>query len=222
MKLKIWIPLLFLILTASLGCAKKQFVFSGQENDEQAFEKCLHLSAKKRFQEAIDCLEIYKSRFPDSRRASDAEIRIGDAYFQKKEYLLAAETYKLYAKLHPTSDKLDYVYYRIGLCYLNETPKKIDRDQEHLPESTDNFAIVVTQFPNSPYAKMAKYKYDESKRLVAKRNFYVGRFYYKWGEYKAAIPRFQEVYERYPDLGLDEDALYYTIKSYRKLKKNDE
>src|SRR4030095_13159384 len=106
MKLPIWIPLLLLILSAGLSCGKNQFVVSGKENEEEAFEKGLELSSKKRLQEAIDCLEIYKSRFPDSRRASDAEIRIGDAYFQKKEYLLAAETYKLYAKLHPTRDKL--------------------------------------------------------------------------------------------------------------------
>src|SRR4030095_827503 len=164
MKLPIWIPLLLLILSAGLSCGKKQFVFSGKENEEQAFEKCLELSSKKRFQEAIDCLEIYKSRFPDYRRASDGEIRIADAYFQKKEYLLAAETYKLYAKLHPTSEKLDYVYYRIGLCYLNETPQKVDRDQEHLPESSDQFAIVLTQFPNSPSAKMAQFKHDEHRR----------------------------------------------------------
>jgi outer membrane protein assembly factor BamD len=216
-----WI-LLVGILSLFTACHQKHFAFTGRENEEQAFAKCVQLSTRKKFQAAIDCLEIFKSRFPDSKYALEAEIKVGDAYYQKKEYLLAAETYQLFTKLHPTSDKLDYVYYRIGLSYLHATPKKIDRDQEHLPEAIDGFAIVANQFPDSPYAKAAKSKYNEARRKVAQRHFYVGRFYYKWGEYKAAIPRFQEVYERYPDLGLDESAFYYSIQAYHKLGKNEE
>lgn len=217
-KILFFTPLLILVFLTP-ACGKKQVRFTGRESDEQAFSKCLHLSTKKKFQQAIDCLEVFKSRFPDSRLALEAELRIADAYYQKKEYLLASETYQLYAKLHPTSDKLDYAYYRIGLCAWHETPKKIDRDQQHLPEAIDAFAIVFNQFPDSPYAKMAKVKYDDARRRVAQRHFYVGRFYYKWGEYKAAIPRFQEVYLKYPDLGLDEQALYYEAISYKKLGK---
>ncbi|MFO1518360.1 MAG: outer membrane protein assembly factor BamD [bacterium] len=205
------------------ACSKKTpFSFTGRENEEQAFAKCVQLSTRKKFQQSIDCLEIFKSRFPDSKYALEAELKIGDAYYRKKEYLLAAETYQLYTKLHPTSEKLDYAYYRIGLSYLHESPKQIDRDQEHLPAAIDSFAIVVTQYPNSQYAKIAKQKYDEARRKIAQRNFYVGRFYYKWGEYKAAIPRFMEVYEKFANLGLDEDALYYTIESFHRLGKNDD
>jgi outer membrane protein assembly factor BamD len=205
------------------ACHQKHFAFTGRENEEQALAKCVQLSTLKEISGRHRLPpEIFKSRFPDSKYALEAEIKVGDAYYQKKEYLLAAETYQLFTKLHPTSDKLDYVYYRIGLSYLHATPKKIDRDQEHLPEAIDSFSIVANQFPDSPYAKVAKSKYNEARRKVAQRHFYVGRFYYKWGEYKAAIPRFQEVYERYADLGLDEKAFYYSIQAYRKLGKNEE
>jgi outer membrane protein assembly factor BamD len=221
MKKLSYILFVLFILGNLAACQKKQFALTGKENSEEAFSKCLELSTKKKFQEAIDCLEIFKSRFPTSRSSLEAEIRIADAYFAKKEYLLAAETYQLFTKLHPTSDKLDYVYYRIGLCYLNKTPKAVDRDQGNLPSATDSFAIVFQQFPDSQYAKIARFKYDEARRLEARRHFYVGRFYYRWGEYKAAIPRFQEVYEKYPHLGLDEDALFYTALAYHKLGKNE-
>ncbi len=206
-----------ILLGLFVACGKKHTsTLNGKENGEQAFKKCLALSTKKKFQEAIDCLEIFKNRFSDSEYALEAELRVADAYYQRKEYLLAAESYQAFAKLHSTSDKLDYAYYRTGLAYLHETPKKIDRDQEHLPAAVDFFSIVFTQFPTSPYAKMAQLKFDEVRLKIAERHFYVGKFYYKRGEYTAAIPRFREVYEKYSHLGLDEDSLYYLAACYQK------
>jgi hypothetical protein len=60
-------PLLLLLpalVAISGACTKKSFKFSGDETDEQAIQKCMKLSEKKRFQEAVECLEIFKSRFP--------------------------------------------------------------------------------------------------------------------------------------------------------------
>ena len=226
--MKKWILFLSILSLASItacggkGAKKHSFRFSGSENAEQAFNKCVQLSTKKKFQDSIDCLEIFKSRFPESPLAQEAELKIGDAYFKKKEYLLAAETYLLYPKLYPTGEKADYAYYRTGLSYLNQSPKKIDRDQEYLPSSIDYFSIVTSQYPNSQYYKISQYKLDEARRRIAKRNMYVAKFYYKFGEYKASIPRFEEVYQKFSNLGLDEEALYYTIRAYKELGKMDE
>ncbi len=223
MKRKIYKSLALLgVLLFSYNCAKKKLHLTGKETADEAFAQCLKLSTKKHFQEAIDCLEIFKSRYSDSKLALEAELQVAESYFSKKEYLLASETYQLYAKLHPNSEKLDYVYYRMGLCDFLSTPKAIDRDQGHLPEAIENLAIVFKQYPDSPYAKLAKTKYDDAKRLIAKRHFYIGRFYFKRGEYKAAVTRFREVYTNFADLGLDESALYYTVVSLHKLKRDSE
>ncbi len=211
-----------LILTPACHKQTKGFNFTGRENAQQAFAKCVQLSTRKKFQQAIDCLEIFKSRFSNTPYVLDAELRIADAYFRKKEYLLAAETYQLFTKLHPTSPKLDYAYYRMGLAYLHDTPKQIDRDQENLPAAVEAFAIVFNQFPDSPYAKMSKIKHDEARRLIAKRHLYIGKFYYKSGEYRAAIPRFEEIFNKFSGLGLDESALYYIATSYWRLGLTDE
>ncbi len=222
--LLIYILLPFISLSlASCGGGKKKsrLGFTGRENAEQAFAKCVQLSTKKKFQESIDCLEIFKTRFPNSDYALQAELKVGDAYFLKKEYLLAAETYQFFTKLHPDSDKLDYAFFKMGMAYLKATPKKIDRDQEHLPQAISSFSLVVSQFPSSTYYRQAKFYYDQARRMVAKRVFYIGNFYYKWGEFRAAGPRFEEVFEKYPGLGLDQKALYYAAKSYQKLGKNE-
>lgn len=211
--------LLGLLLTGA--CAKNKYKLTGQESDEEAVEKCVHLSQKKKFQEAIECFEIFKSRFPESNYALDAELRIGDNYFQNKEWQLAAESYSLYAKLHPTSPRLDYAYYRAGLAYEKQLPKGVDRDLSSLPKAEDHFGMVFRRFPESPYAQMAQAKFDEIRARGAERNYYVGNFYYKFGEYRAAIPRFLIILQDYPGLGFDEAALYRLAFAYRKLGMND-
>lgn len=205
-----------LVLTAG-ACQKKSFKFSGDETDEQAIEKCMKLSEKKKFQEAVECLEIFKSRFPDSTYALDAELNIADAYFRKKDWVLAGETYNLFVRLHPTSEKLDYAYYRAGLSYENQLPKGIDRDLSSMNQAEENFAMVFRRFPTSPYAEMAKAKYDEVRGRGAKKDMYVGKFYFKSGQYRAAIPRFLEVLQEYPGLGYDEEALERTALAFYKL-----
>jgi len=212
--------LFFLSLVLLVGfnaCSKNKYKLTGQESDGEAINKCMKLSKKKKFEEAIECFEIFKSRFPESTYALDAELRIGDSYFQNKEWMLAGESYALYAKLHPNSPRLDYAYYRAGLSFEKQLPKTIDRDMSTLVKAETNFAMVFRRFPNSPYAQMAQAKFDEMRGKAAQRNVYVGRFYYKFGEYRAAIPRFLLILQDYPGLGFDEEALYRLALSYRKL-----
>jgi len=218
----LFLPIFILIVLISFAsCSKNKYKLTGQETDQEAINKCLKLSEKKKFEAAVECLEIFKSRFPDSTYALDAELRIGDTYFQNKEWLLAAESYSLYAKLHPTSDKLDYAYYRAGLAYEKQLPKKIDRDLTYINKAEESFATVFRQFPNSPYAEQAQAKYDEIRGRGARKNMYVGKFYYKFGEYRAAIPRFLIILQDFPGLGFDEEALYRLALSYRKLGLDD-
>ncbi len=208
---------LFLFLLTSWGCNKQQYKLNGKETDQEAIDKCLKLSEKKRFQEAVECFEIFKSRYPESTHALDAELRIADTYFQNKEWLLAGESYSLYAKLHPSSEKLDYAYYRAGLAYEKQLPKNIDRDLTYLNNAEESFSTVFRQFPDSPYSKLAQAKFDEIRGRSARKNMYVAKFYYRFGEYRAAIPRYLTILQDFPGLGFDEEALYRLALSYKKL-----
>lgn len=189
------------------GCAKKDVVI-GNAGPEAEIKKCIKLSQDKDYEDAIQCLEMFKARYPQSREGQEAELMIGDAYFDKKDYLLAAESYAAFIKLHPFSPRLDYAFYRRGLSLFKEAPKAIDRDQQYLGEAIENLRVAVQRFPNSMYRTEALKYYKEARLRVAKRNLYVGRFYYRTGQYKAAIPRLEEVAIQYKDSGLAPKALY--------------
>lgn len=183
--------------------------------------ECDGLSLKNDYEEAIKCYELLKSRFPGTPEAVESEIHIGDNYFRQKEYLVAAESYAGFIKIHPTHPRLDYVYYRTGLSYLKASPKAIDRNQEYLDDSVAYLEAVLGQFPGSDYTNVAREKWEAARRRLAKRHLYIGRFYYKTGEYLASLNRFEEVIKRYGDLGLDERAYYWLGRSYLKLSRKE-
>lgn len=205
-----------LTLSIVAGCAKEEVVI-GNQGPEVEIQKCVRLSQKKHYEDAIQCLEMFRARYPQSREGIEAELMIGDAYFDSKEYLLAAESYAAFIKMHPFHPKVDYAYYKRGLSLFKESPKAIDRDQQYLDEAISNLGSVVRGFPNSTYRPLALEYYQEARLRVAKRHMYIGRFYYRTGEYKASIPRLAIVAMQYDDTGLAPKALFYMTAAHLKL-----
>ena len=199
-------------LLALAGCAKRPYL-SGVKEAEAGYAECHRYTEKKKFTKANECLELFRSRFRASPLAAEAELEVADNYFRQKDYLVAAEAYQSFAKVHPAHDKIDYVYYRAGLCYLKEAPKAIDRDQHDLGDAL-HYLELAKGFPKSSYSGVIQEKYMEARTRIARRHFYIGRFYYRREEYLAAIPRFEEVVTHYTELGLDERSLYYLGRSY--------
>lgn len=221
MKNYIFIALLCIATLFSIACSKKQIEI-GRNNPDKELQKCMKLSEKKQFEEAVECLEIFKSRFPRTEYSRMAEIAIADNYFQNKEYLLAADAYNLFIRLHPTSPKSDYAYYRLGLSYLKETPKAIDRDQQYLDEAVQYLRLTLMSFPNSPYKEAATEALKDARNRVAARIYYIGNFYYRTGEYRAAIPRFLDIVNDYSETDVVPITLYKLVLSTSKINRIDD
>lgn len=205
-------PALLVIPLIGISCAKERFSI-GHGAASQEIEQCIHLSERKHFEEAVQCLEIFKSRFPGTVEGQEAELRIGDSYYDHKEYLLAAETYEAFLKVHPTHSKVDYAHYRIGLSYLRQGPKAIDRDQGYLNNALTAFETVIGQFPTSSYAEAAQQQRKLVLEKIGRRHLYIGNFYYRTGEYKAAIPRLMEILQNYPETGSLDTIAYQVVRA---------
>lgn len=204
-----------ILLTAAIwmaGCAKETPRI-GEGKPRKEIQQCITLGEKGKYEDSIQCLEMFKAQYPQTQLAREAELMIGDAYFARKDYLLAAETYQAFLHLYPLHPKADYAHYRIGVAYFRESPKAIDRDQRYLDEAIRHLRIVIRRYPGSKYRDAARATLHVARRRLARRHFYVGRFYYRTGEYIACIPRFMEVADHYPDSGLADKALYLVVKA---------
>lgn len=204
------------ILTLVAACSGQQhnqrFVV-GRGDTAGDLQACATLSEKKKFEEAIECLEVYKSRYRGAAQADEAELFIGDNFFQKKDYLLAAESYDSFTKNHPTHPRADYALYRMGLAYLLEAPKAIDRDQQYLGDALHAFEQHLAYFPQSHYRSEVSARFADARSRLARRYFYIGKFYYRTGEYRAAVPRLETVVDQFGDLPEGRTAYLFAVRA---------
>lgn len=215
------IPAALLAAILLAGCGKDK-VSVGTGDSAGEFKECMRLSSKGNFEDSIQCFEMFKARYPQTAEGQEAELLIGDVQFAKKEYLLAAESYMAFLKLHPSYPRADYAHYRAGVAYYKESPKAIDRDQAYLDDAIGELQTVLRRYPRSPYAELSRATLHVAENRIARRHFSIGRFYYRTGEYLAAIPRFQEVANTFPDSGLADKALLYVIESNLALSRFDD
>jgi outer membrane protein assembly factor BamD len=161
-----------------------------------------------RYHSAIDNFEQLKDWYPFSKFAILAELKIADAHFELQEYAEAVVAYESFEQLHPKNEAIPYVIYRTGLCYYNQIDT-IDRDQVPARKALEVFRRLENQHPGDPYALKARSHITKSLQILAGHEFYVGRFYFKAKNYKAALKRFQNVVTNYPDVGVQHRALHY-------------
>ena len=218
---QIFSPILLLILCSLVACGDgKMKPITGGADAE--LKRCLALANQKKYEETINCLEAYKSRYRGTDAEAEADLMIADSHFRKKDYLLAAETYRSFLEDFPGHPKSDYAYYKGGLAYLKQSPKQIARDQQYLELALKNLSNVVNYYPGSPYYQLAGQAYQNTLARMARKNYNTGRFYYKYGEYRASIPRFIDTVNNYTGSGYDERSLYYVVSAYKKLKLLDQ
>ena len=160
------------------------------------------------YSEAIETFERLKDWYPFSRYAILAELKLGDAHYQKSEYEDAVFAYEEFINLHPRNEAVPYVMYQIGRCYFDQVDT-IDRDQANARKALENFRKLVERFPADSYARSARPHIDACIKSLAGHDLYVGRFYFKNLYYKAALSRFKAVITEYPDVGMQHAALQY-------------
>lgn len=210
-----------LLIALSTACAGSNKGFSLAHRKEKSLNDCLELAKKKKGESAIKCFEAYKSRHFGQKGAAEADLAIADTYFQQKDYLVAAEAYNIFLESYPGHESEAYAYYKSGLSYLKTAPKTVDRDQTYLEYAARQLGAVITGYPNSPYAAEAKTHYEDVTGKMAKKDYYVGRFYYKTKEYLASIPRFQTVITDYQGSSLEDKSFYYLVSALKKTDQSD-
>jgi outer membrane protein assembly factor BamD len=162
---------------------------------------------KKNYEDAIKDFQQLKERYPYSKYAILAELKLGDAHFYNKDYAEAAIAYEEFARLHPRNEVIPYVLYQIGMChFLSFTT--IDRDQEETRLAMESFQRLIQAYPQSEYTLKARKQLFECEKRIVAHEFEVGRLYFVMGEYYASNERLELINRKYPqavrDLGYEE------------------
>ncbi|MGD8563971.1 MAG: outer membrane protein assembly factor BamD, partial [Desulfarculaceae bacterium] len=196
--------LLLLVAILSGGCASSDVL-----GDSQAFDTPAQVLANEGealyrdgdYNEAAELFQQLKDRYPYSRFALLADLRVGDAYYKAGRHEEAVLAYDDFVRLHPKNEAVPYALFQMGMVWHGQM-LTLDRDPTFARKATDTFRRLLKQYPKSEWAAKAKPRLQEAVLRQAGHDMFVGRFYYRKSQYKAAIGRFKRVLTQYPDVGL--------------------
>ena len=211
--------LIQLVVVLCTGCAW----LKGKEPEkppEQLMSEGLSAFDDGDYTEAVESFQKLKDRYPYSKLAIQAELKLADALFRKKEFEEALEAYREFETLHPKNKSIPYVIYQEGMCNFLRM-NSIDRDQTNTRNALEEFERLKREFPTNSFSFQAQRKIRECLVNLAEYEFYVGRFYFKAGHYLAALRRFEYLLTHYPDLGQYGKTLIYIARCKEKLADQD-
>lgn len=175
---------------------------------------------KSQYGKALDLWKQVRETFPDQELDTKAEIGIANAYFLDKDYIEAATAYEDFRRLHPTHELAQFALYRQGLASYNLI-ESIDTDQTPVKNALLLFEDFMRQYPQSAYVAKAEEKIADCRGKMADYEIYVGRFYYRTDNYKAAAGRLELALVNFPDYAGHDKTLVYLARSYKELKEAD-
>ena len=140
--------MIFVMAMVMLGCENnKQESVSADES----YIKAKSAYDKKKYSTSIQLFDEFITRYPYSNRLAEAKLYSADAYYQTKEYLAAAASFRRFSILHPRHPKRDFALYMIGLSYWDHSPGAADRELTGVKKALAAWQDLKKAYPQSPY-----------------------------------------------------------------------
>ena len=180
------------------------------EDTEMSPEELMALGISEaergRYESAAEAFQNIRDRYPYSKFAVEAELKMADTLYKADLFDEAYDAYDEFEKLHPKNPNIPYVIYQKGMCHFRQM-STIDRDQSHTYLAKEEFERLVKKFPKDKYANMAQINIRKCYISLAKHELYVGDYYFKVKKYRTAMGRYRYLLENYPDFGKYYEAL---------------
>jgi len=204
------------------GCSLYDKYFGGKEDKRpsELMREGMKNFERGSYEEATEAFQQLKDRYPYSKYAILAELKMADGLYEKEEFEEAYSAYDDFEKLHPKNENIPYAIYKKGMCNFQQVTA-IDRDQSFTLKAREEFERLVRRFPSSEYANRARKNIRECLISLAEYELYVGHYYYKMGKYQTAMNRYTYLIQNYPDMGQYHEALDYISRCKEKLKEKE-
>ena len=161
---------------------------------------------------AIEFDKIYLN-YPFSSLAPRAEIMTAYSLFQDNQINEAIVKLEEFIEMNPTGELTQYAQYLLAMSYYVQIPDA-GRDPMLSEKALKNFRIITTKFPNTVYAKDAKFKINYIKNSLAQNVLLIGMFYLKNNSPASSIKRFQAIIKNYQTTSVIPETLYRLCEAF--------
>lgn len=213
------------LLSALAACGGSAATVAAERRPaEDDYNTAVAELGEKNFAEAQKLFERVKTKYPYSKYAALAELRLGDLRFKEEKYAEAAELYAQFVKMHPSHEEVDTAAFRVGLARHQEMPGDFflfppshERDMSSAEGALKAFEEFLRKYPNSKHAEEARKRLDEVKGRFADREWYVAGFYRKRERWPGVAARLERLVKEYPGSAREPEALLGLAEAYLKL-----
>lgn len=203
----------FCILLLPNCSNNRKTVVLKETNDSQLFIKGQSFLKSNDYKKAaIEFDKIYLN-YPFSSLAPRAEIMTAYSLFQDNQINEAIVKLNEFIEMNPIGEHTKYAQYLLAMSYYVQIPDA-GRDPMLSEKALKHFKIVTTKFPNSVYAKDAKFKINYIKNSLAQNELLIGMFYLKNNSPASSIKRFQAIIKNYQTTSVIPETLYRLCEAF--------
>jgi len=204
--------IVFISLLAA-GCASDK---AGKNAAQIDYETATGKLDKGRYSDANQFLADFGTNHPYSKYSVQAELLRVFAAYKSGEYILSEVLSKEFAERHPRHPNVDYAKYMLAMSHYRQS-STAEHDQEETMHAVEAFKRLLSEHPDSEYAKDGGRRLQLLYTRLAGHELNVGKYYFDKGRYVAATNRFQVILEKYQTTPAIEEGLYYLAASFAKM-----
>ncbi|MBI5509639.1 MAG: outer membrane protein assembly factor BamD [Deltaproteobacteria bacterium] len=215
------------IALCALGCATT-LVRGTPKNAEDQYTQAMEDLKDGLYPEAVTGFTDLKTKYPYSKLAALADLRIADTNYERGKFVEAIDGYRAFLKYHPSHEEAAYAMFRIGEAYAEQIPSdwwflppSSEKDQGNTRLAISAYRDFLARYGDSKHAADGRKRLDECRAKLAEHELYVASFYFKRGRFAAAAARADGLVRDYPGLGLDRDALLISMRAHAKTGANE-
>ncbi|OEY86528.1 outer membrane protein assembly factor BamD [Wolbachia pipientis] len=191
-------------------------LYAIQKNDSDLYDTAVQLFNQEKYKQAIRIAQSIEDLYPLSYCAMQAKLLVSIARYNMGEYSNAANELDEYIFTYPNSEDLEYAFYLRILAYYMKI-NKVKLEQSAAYKTLELATEYINFFPNGEYIEDITNKVKLVTEHIAAKECSIGQFYFKRGEYLAAIKRFQNILENYKDSIYLSQSIKYLVGSYSAL-----
>jgi len=188
---------------------------------DELYNRGVDLMNNNKYPESATVFEDVERQHPYSVWATKAQLMAAYGYYKSNNYEQAIAALERFIQLHPTHKDVGYAYYLKGLAYYEQI-SDVARDQQMTKLALESLNEVATRFPESTFARDAKFKLELTYDHLAGKEMEIGRYYHNRRQYLAAINRFRTVIDKYQTTTHVPEALHRLTEAYLALGLADE
>lgn len=218
------------ILLAGCAANKKTVDPYQDKPPEVIYETGLQYLNKGNYSDAIKTFQSLDAQYPFNPFTQKGDLGLIYAYFSQDNEAMALATAERFISMYPSNPNITYAYYITGVVHFNNGRGFLQRHfpydmAEHCITNYEaaykSFAMLATQYPNSPYTQDARRRMIYLDQAMAQFQLNIATFYLDRKALVAAANRATNVVLHYPNAPQVKSALLIMLQAYHALELPD-